>query len=103
MHVEEIKTKRQFPIKTRTLQMSAMKNETFNKSFNLIRSGKDTYPYFSQGYLCNFMISMTRETEKQLVRFCFVARSQKTVNTLFLKNFSFNERSIILLHELSQS
>ena len=44
MHEEE----RQFPIKTRTLQMSAVKHKTVNKSFNLIRSGRDTYPRFSQ-------------------------------------------------------
>ena len=79
MHVVE----KQFPIETQTLQMSVVKHKTINRSFNLIRSGKDTYPYFSQEQLCNFIISMTRETEKLLVRFCFVARSLKTVNTLF--------------------
>ena len=44
MHEEE----KQFPIKTQTLQMSAVKHKTVNKSFNLIRSGKDTYPNFYQ-------------------------------------------------------
>jgi len=46
MHVEEIKTKKQIPTRTGTLQMSLARVRGFHKSSNLILIGKDTYPYF---------------------------------------------------------
>ena len=60
-----LKIKRQSPIKTRILQVSAMKNEAVNKSFNLIRSRKTLIPLFSPVPLCKFAINMLGEPRER--------------------------------------
>ena len=61
----DTQTKRQSPIKTQILQVSAMKNEAVNKSFNLIRSRKTLIPLFSLVLLCKFAINMLGEPRER--------------------------------------
>ena len=83
MHVGT-QTRRQTPNRIRTVQMSLIILRDHHQSSSSILIWKDIIPMLSQIQLCNFVINMAQEIERQgQILFFLAARSQKSETLCF--------------------